>query len=396
MRDFADGLEFALPMTLGIDASNLVVGGGLTHLIEFLRHARPHDFCIDRVVLYGSQSNLPWIEDRPWLVKRDVPKLGKSLFRRFLWITFGLKKRLNLDKVDVLLVPGGILTCGFQPAVTICQNLLPFEKEESSLYGISKSRLRIFLLRILFSHSFKRSAGVIFLTEYSKLRVIDEIAKTPRSYKIIPHGVSAFFSPSPARQYDISAFNTDNPFRFLYISTLDLYKNHCQVIEAISSLRNSTGWPLAIDFVGSPMPDMFRKFEETLKKFDPHSEWTKYHGWLPEERLKTFLQDADVGIFASSCENLPITLLIKMASGLPMASSDSGPMPEILGDAAIYFNPKDSTDIASKLKVLIDSPSKRKELAERSHKKSMEYQWDRCASDTLAFLSVTYRGYHRI
>jgi len=383
-------------MTIGIDASNLVVGGGLTHLIEFLRHARPHDFGIDRVVLYGSQSNLPWIEDRSWLVKRDVPQLGKSLFKRFLWITWALKRRLNVDKVDVLLVPGGILTCGFQPAVTMCQNLLPFEKEESSIYGISKSRVRIFLLGILFSHSFKKSAGVVFLSEYARLRVIDENSQAPIYYKIIPHGVSAFFSNPPARQYDISAYNKDNPFRLLYISTVDIYKNHCQVIEAVSSLRNSTGWPIVIDFFGSAMPDMICKFQETLKKYDPHSEWMKYHGWQPEERLKIFLQAADVGLFASSCENLPITLLMKMASGLPIVSSDSGLMPEILGDAAIYFNTKDSADIALKLKVLIDSPSKRKELAERSHIKSKEYQWDRCASDTLAFLSVAYRGFHRL
>ena len=76
-----------------------------------------------------------------------------------------------------------------------------------------------------------------------------------------------------------------------------------------------------------------------------------------------------------------------MASGLPIACSDRGPMPEVLQDAGIYFNPDQQDSIAASLKMLLKDESLRKNLGIKARLLSKKFSWERCAHDTFSFLS---------
>ena len=60
-------------LTIGIDATNLRGGGGITHLVELLRIAEPAYSNIERIVVWAGISTLELIEDRPWLDKLSMP-----------------------------------------------------------------------------------------------------------------------------------------------------------------------------------------------------------------------------------------------------------------------------------------------------------------------------------
>ena len=92
-------------------------------------------------------------------------------------------------------------------------------------------------------------------------------------------------------------------------------------------------------------------------------------------------------IFASSCENMTNILLESMASGLPIASSNYGPMTEVLGNAGVYFDPESPQEIARALRALIDSPELREEKARIAFERVKVYSWERCARDTFRFLA---------
>ena len=92
------------------------------------------------------------------------------------------------------------------------------------------------------------------------------------------------------------------------------------------------------------------------------------------------------------CENLPNILLEGMASGLPIACSDRGPMPELLGDSAVYFNPELQSSIEDALEILMNSPELRHKLSEKSYQLSQKYTWDKCAEQTFEFLSQCIRS----
>ena len=76
-----------------------------------------------------------------------------------------------------------------------------------------------------------------------------------------------------------------------------------------------------------------------------------------------------------------------MAAGLPMACSHIGPMPEILGDAGIYFDPEDANSIARALRELIESPNLWAQLAQAAFDRAQAFSWKRCADETFGFLA---------
>src|SRR5437667_650331 len=117
-------------MRLGIDASNLRVGGGLTHLIELLRSARPAAHGIDLVTVWGGQRTVAQLPaDRPWLRIEHEPMLDRGLPVRLGWQRLRLP-RLARASCDLLFVPGGAYAGTFEPFVTMSRNLLPFEPAE--------------------------------------------------------------------------------------------------------------------------------------------------------------------------------------------------------------------------------------------------------------------------
>jgi len=117
----------------------------------------------------------------------------------------------------------------------------------------------------------------------------------------------------------------------------------------------------------------------------------RYHGAIRFSELHQAYLDADLGVFASSCENMPNILLETMAAGLPIAASSRGPTPEILGSAGEYFDPEQPSEIAAALRKLIASPGLRTERAGESYLAAQSYTWTRCASQTFAFLANVAR-----
>ena len=79
-------------------------------------------------------------------------------------------------------------------------------------------------------------------------------------------------------------------------------------------------------------------------------------GFVPHDDLPSLLAGADLFVFASSCENMPNTLVEAMAIGLPIACSDRGPMPEVLRDGGVYFDPENPESIAAAIETLIRDP----------------------------------------
>lgn len=371
---------------LGIDATNLRRGGGLTHLIEVLRVVDPISVGIIKVVVWGPKSTIDLIENRPWLIKCNPPQLNKNLFFRSFWQRFSLSRASINESCDLLWIPGGSYAGKFRPVVSMSRNLLPFEWHELSRYGWSLITTKLLLLRLIQARSFRQSDGVIFLTEYAKKSVEKVTGSLPGKTKIIPHGLNPRFNFTPKKQENISVYSTDKPFRLLYVSIIDLYKHQWHLVEAIARLREMTGWSLQLDLVGPSYPPALKLLHHSQKKWDPNNTWLRYHGSVPYETLHHIYQEADLGIFASSCENLPNILLEMMAAGLPIACSNRGPMPEVMGSDGVYFDPEDPADILKKVKSLIEDSSKRQHQASMNYHNASTYSWQRCADQTFSFL----------
>lgn len=379
--------------TIGIDATNLRRGGGVTHLIELLGAADPARQGISRVVIWSGTPTLDALPDRSWLDKRRLPELDRGLLQRTLWQRFKLSKVARAAGCDLLFVPGGSYAGRFRPVVTMSQNLLPFEFGELRRYGWSWMTLKMLLLRWTQSRTFRRADGVIFLTQAAKASVLRVTGPLAGECPIIPHGLNPRFRMPPKAQQAIDAYEVGHPYRLIYVSIIDRYKHQWQVVEAVAGLRRD-GWPLALDLVGPAYAPALARLRDTMARCDLQGDWVCYHGAVAYADLHELYAQADLGLFASSCENMPIILLETMAAGLPVACSDRGPMPEVLGGAAVYFDPEHPADIARALRELIASPSLRAEKSQESYTAALAYDWKRCADETFGFLAAVAKRSH--
>ena len=371
--------------TIGIDASNLRAGGGVTHLMELLRATHPAKHGIDRIVVWGGKPTLKALEAQPWLSKCNPSALDKGLLQRTIWQRYSLSQAARDEGCDVLFVPGGSYAGNFHNVVTMSQNLLPFEMDELRRYGWTSFTLKLLILRFVQSRAFRKTDGVIFLTEYARDVVLGVTGKLRNQTCIVPHGLNPRFIKVPKLQRVIAEYNDAHPYRVLYVSIIDHYKHQWHVVEAVSTLRKQ-GFPIVLDLVGPAYPPALKRLNQTIDRLDFERRWVHYHGAIPFNELHLRYADADLGLFASSCENMPNILLETMASGLPIACSRRGPMPEVLGQAGVFFNPEQPDDIARALRELIESPQTRTELARASYEKVQEYSWLRCADETFRFL----------
>ncbi|MDC1458619.1 glycosyltransferase family 4 protein [Burkholderiaceae bacterium] len=376
----------ANPYTIGIDATNLRAGGGVTHLMELLRAAQPAAYDIARIVVWGSKPTLKALDSQPWLSKRNPPALDKGLLRRTLWQRYRLSQAARDEGCDVLFVPGGSYAGNFHPVVTMSQNLLPFEMPELLRYRWTLFTLKWLLLRLTQSRSFRKADGVIFLTKYARDVVLRVTGKLHGQTRIVPHGLNPRFNRVPKLQRVIAEYDNAHPYRVLYVSIIDQYKHQWHVVEAVAALRKQ-GFSIVLDLVGPAFPPALKRLNQTIDRVDIGRRWVHYHGAVPFNELHLRYAQADLGLFASSCENMPNILLETMASGLPIACSNRGPMLEVLGQAGVFFNPEQPEGIARALRELIESPQTRTELATASYERVQEYSWLRCADETLGFLA---------
>ena len=113
--------------------------------------------------------------------------------------------------------------------------------------------------------------------------------------------------------------------------------------------------------------------------------------FVPNEQVADLIADADLFVFASSCETFGIALLEAMTVGKPIACSDESSLPETLKDGGEYFDPHDPQSIAQAIRRLIDDPNRRAQLANRAKEHAASYSWTRCARETWQFVTQTYR-----
>jgi glycosyltransferase involved in cell wall biosynthesis len=374
-------------LRLAIDASNIRIGGGITHLVEILRAVDPSAYGFEKVRVWGRVSTLDQIEDRDWLEKRSLTEREAHFFKLLVWRRWTLPRDLKEWKADLLWVPGGSIMPAFRPVVTMSRNMLPFEWNELRRYGASRVALRLLLLRWSQGRSFRHADGTIFLTGYAYDAVTQVTGSLNGRTAIVPHGVNTRFQLPPRRQRAYSEFTASDPIRVVYVSTVEVFKHQWFVVEAIAQLRQE-GVPIRLDLYGWGRAGAVARLTEAMNRVDSKGEFIRYWGVVDYKEIHKCYAAADLCVFASSCENMPNILIESMAAGLPIACSNRGPMPEVLRDAGVYFDPEDSASIADAVRQLVMAPGLRAEKAAAASAIATNFSWSRCARETFEFLAT--------
>ncbi|HET9327750.1 MAG TPA: glycosyltransferase family 1 protein [Candidatus Eisenbacteria bacterium] len=373
-------------MILGIEAANVRSGGGITYLKELLAAHDPAVHGFSRIVVWSGKYVLDQLPDAPWLDKRSHPFLDRNVVFRLLWQRFLAASAIQRAGIDVLFVPGGLHDLRFRPLVTMSHNMLPFEPKESRRYGLRYDRLRLWLLGRKQKKVFAGADGVIFLTRYARDVITRQLPRPPKSHAVVPHGITEAFRQPGKPAEPITAYSDERPFQILYVSIIDLYKHQRKLVHAVLRLRRD-GMPVRLRLVGPDYAPERADLDRLLRAVDARGAAVDVVGPVPHRALPDVYRQADLFAFPSSCENLPNILLEAMASTLPIACSDRGPMPEVLEDGGVYLDPEDIESMRRALKDLIERPAERDRLAARAAEISRKYSWRACADSTFGYLA---------
>jgi N-acetyl sugar amidotransferase len=374
-------------ITIGIDASRNRSGGAVAHLKGILTEGDPASFGIIKVHVWAYKTLLDAIPDRPWLIKHNPPALEKSIVKQLWWQRFGFPAEVKKTACQIVLNTDAGTISTVRPAVTMSQDMLSYEPGAIERYGFSLARLRLILLRFIQSRSLREADGSIFLTHYAA-KVIQQSCGALPSIAIIPHGIGSVFKHT--EQLNTWPKTGERSIRCVYVSNTAMYKHQWLVVRAIVALRKR-GHDLTLTLIGGGKGQAQQLLQDEIVESDPEGVIIRQLDFVPQIELPTHLANADLFVFASSCENMPNTLLEAMAVGLPIACSNRGPMPQVLEDGGVYFDPEDTDSIADAIAQIIQNPTLRSTIAQRAKTLSEQYSWARCADETWAFVTQTWR-----
>lgn len=368
-------------LRLAIDASRVRSGGAVAHLQGILSASSPRKYGIEEVHLfapYGLQSLIP---SASWIVKHSPDEINGTLLSQLLWQAKKLPRELDRLSCDLLFAVDASTVCKWQPLVVLSQDMLSFEPGIMQQFGWSKARLRLLAIKHIQCRAMSRAAGVIFLTKYAA-NTIQRSCRSVKKFAIIPHGVDPVF-----REIEyVDRLGSDSTVVCTYVSNMALYKNQWVVVKAISNIRKK-GIDVRLLLVGGGRGAALSRTRSAIAEAAEEGEFTTMYDFVSRTNLVEHLRRTDIFVFASSCENMPVTLLEGMAAGLPIACSDRGPMPEVLGHNGVFFDPTCAESVASAIEQLIEGRQLRNLLADSARRSSDQFTWRRCAERTWRFLA---------
>tara|TARA_B100001093_G_scaffold304651_1_gene290534 strand:+ start:34474 stop:35640 length:1167 start_codon:yes stop_codon:yes gene_type:complete len=380
-------------ISIGIDATSIVDGGGFTHLSQFLfNYLKIKHYSTHKLNIYASLKVLNQLPNHPNFIKRNFPLLNKSRFHRVFFQLFLFDKFLNKE-CDILFSVTGDYTGVFRPYVAMSQNMMLYEREFWDEIKSIKEKAKFFFNFRRQQKCFKNAEGIIFLSQYAKKYITKVLKIEDKNKAIIHHGISNQFISKKIEIICLNNYSEKSPFRFLYVSTVHVYKNQWHVVEAISKLKEK-GYPVSLTLIGDiiykPSGD---KLKRTIDKADPKREFINHILHIPNTEMADQYFNHDGIIFASSCENMPNILLESMGSGKPIASSDKSPMPEFLKEGGFYFNASSVNSIFNTLENMLLSLKTSQDYSIKNIKELKNYTWEKTATKTIDFIENTLKRY---
>lgn len=108
-----------------------------------------------------------------------------------------------------------------------------------------------------------------------------------------------------------------------------------------------------------------------------------FTGYISDEDLASYYSSAVALIMPSLYEGFGLPVVEAMACGCPVIASNSSSLPEVAGDAALFFAPRDSLELARCICRLIAEPTLRTELIGKGFQRVKHFSWERTAWETL-------------
>jgi glycosyltransferase involved in cell wall biosynthesis len=167
----------------------------------------------------------------------------------------------------------------------------------------------------------------------------------------------------------------------LYTGQWRKHKNLANLMRAYALLKKKTDLPHELVLTGQ-LSSQAPEVPELIKKLNLERD-VIITGFVPDEELAALYSAADLFVFPSLYEGFGIPPLEAMACGCPVVASNVSSIPEILGDAALFFDPLSVEDMAGAIHKALSSFNLRRELKAKGFERIKKFSYAKMARETL-------------
>ncbi|MBJ7353315.1 MAG: glycosyltransferase family 4 protein [Thermoleophilaceae bacterium] len=219
---------------------------------------------------------------------------------------------------------------------------------------------------------------VVTLSEASADEIVEHLGVPREKIAVVPIAARTPGPPTPEAELRSRLGLGDAPL-ILATSARRGHKNLGRLLEAVARLKADPAPALVLPGYATGAED------ELLAQIESLGLKERVHllGWIDDADLDGLYAASTLLAFPSLAEGFGLPVLEAMEHGLPVATSNTSSMPEVGGDAAVYFDPFSVDSIATTIDDLLADPARREQLAAAGRERAAEFSWERAAQLTI-------------
>jgi len=307
--------------------------------------------------------------------------------RRDFWEQAYLPLKLPKAKIDIYHGPNFTL-----PLFSRAKKIVTIYDMTLFITPEAYKRLSRFRVQWLLKLSAKKANKIIAGSENTKRDII-EILKLPNEkIKVIYIGIDDIYRPI-ADKYKLgnikNKYKIDSKF-ILHVGSLQARKNIPRLIEAYSKLPMELLAKYQLVIAGKRS----WKVEEILAKVKQLglNDKVVFTGFVDDNDLPLLMNAANLLVFPSLYEGFGIPPLEAMACETPVVASNTSSIPEVVGDAALLFDPYNIKEMTKAINRALTDVKLRNKLRKRGFERIKQFSWEKAARETLQVYKEVYKN----
>lgn len=276
------------------------------------------------------------------------------------------------------------------PFVVTAHDLIVYHYPDSRATTLPAWRywLKLRGYNYVLKRALKKARRVIAVSEFTRRDLLRHFILPAEKIKTVYLGVDKLVLqtatlPNTTHFDDFlrDRFAISKPF-ILYVGSFYPHKNLANLLTAFHSLRSV--WDRDWQLVLAGRKDYFyQQLKRRTALSDQDGENIIFTGEVSDKILDGLYRAARVFVFPSFYEGFGLPPLEAAARGLPVIAARAGALPEILGDAAYYFDPQNPSALAEALNAVGGSAQTQARLALKGFRRCQSFSWQRAGEQTV-------------
>ena len=230
---------------------------------------------------------------------------------------------------------------------------------------------------------------ILTISEFSKKTIIEKYGLSPNQIQVTYLDADLCFEKA-LDQSLLKEIACKLPANYIFYPANSWpHKNHLRLIKAYKILRDKYGVSFKLVFTGEQKQEK-KNIEKYINRNHLRDDII-YLGYVEQKKMPYIYACSDMVVFPSLFEGFGIPIVEAIKVGVPLACSEKASIPEIAGDAAIYFDAENPDDIAEKIYTLYTDSELRSKLISHGNQRKHMFSWEQCAAQTVHGLENLYK-----